>query len=142
LRSGDPGGEALFLLHFGPRGPGHVFVLGGLRSGDPGGEALFLLHFGLRGPGHVFVLGGLRSGDPGGEALFLLHGLKSPFNNELSFTHTRVDTAQLRSAVAMPGRTVSVRARLRKNNSMSITGARQDCGPLSGPGYVSTPGEN
>jgi hypothetical protein len=71
---GDPGGEALFLLHFGP-----VFVLGGLRLGDPGGEALFLLHF-----GPVFVLGGLRLGDPGGEALFLLHGLKSPFNNELS----------------------------------------------------------
>ena len=44
VRLGDPGGEALFLLHFGP-----VFVLGGLRLGDPGGEALFLLH-GLKSP--------------------------------------------------------------------------------------------
>ena len=46
---GDPGGEDLFLLHFGSRGLRHVSVLGWLWPGDPGGEDLFLLHFGPRG---------------------------------------------------------------------------------------------
>ena len=57
MLSGDAGGDALFLLRLGARGPGDVVVLGGLRPGDPGGDALFLLHLGPRGVRHVSVLG-------------------------------------------------------------------------------------
>jgi hypothetical protein len=42
--SSDPDGEALLLLHFGPRCPRSVWVLG--WSSDSDSEALFLLHFG------------------------------------------------------------------------------------------------